>query len=82
LILLHQLNDIQGELTILHSNGSPGFSTQGEVLGMGLGLASHKLGKESWFRSAMFVKTLMEQKCLQKNKFFVSIRLLYPLNNT
>ena len=29
LILLHQFNDIQGELAILHSNGSPGFSTQG-----------------------------------------------------
>ena len=34
LILLHQLNDIQGELVILHSNGSPGFSTQDVVLGM------------------------------------------------
>ena len=55
---------------------SPGFSTQGVVLGM----ASHKLGKVSGFRSAIYVKTLLEQKCLQKNKSFVSIRLLYPLN--
>ena len=55
---------------------SPGFSTQGVVLGM----ASHKLGKVSGFRSAIYVKTLPEHKCLQKNKFFESIRLVCPLN--
>ena len=53
---------------------SPGFSTQGVVLGM----ASHKLGKVLGFRYAIYVKMLLEQvfakeKVLCINKAFIPI---------